>query len=277
MNIDKLELNRKKDTLTDAEIKYFDTLSNDEITEYIEYCTKQYNYFNAMQNGIKLILNSTYGAFGNPFFVCSTNDIAGAITAMGRDTIKYVDKINETYWYEYWHVDTDLHEYLGIDTNTVKPINPVWIHRLSGVEQDVDFIPTQEHIDDGEFQRKYPVSCYADTDSLFVGYEYILDQLKINDENAQAFIDKICKFRLEPLFKTKLDSYAKRFHVKNIHDFELENINESVLFLAKKYYIKHTIWEDGTQYERLKNIVAKGVGLVKKGTPKFARENIYKI
>jgi hypothetical protein len=110
-----------------------------------------------------------------------------------------------------------------------------------------------------------------------ISFQEVIDQLDIPQEECQVFINKISKFRLEPLFKKKLENYAKKFNVSNIQDFELENINESILYLAKKCYIKHTIWEDGTQYPRLSNLGAKGVGLVKKGTPKFARENIYKI
>jgi DNA polymerase elongation subunit (family B) len=153
MEYTKLTPNRNKKELTKDEISYLNSLSDNEIKEYIEHCEKNYNYYNAMQNGLKLALNCVFGSFGNPFFVCSTTDIAGAITAMGRDTIKYMDKINEIYWYDFWHLDTELHEYLNIDKTKIKPINPVWIHRLSKIEQDVEFIPTQQQIDDGEYQR----------------------------------------------------------------------------------------------------------------------------
>jgi DNA polymerase elongation subunit (family B) len=97
IDLNKFKLDKNKEELNINEITYLDTLSQDQIKELINYCDKQYNYFNAMQNALKLILNSVYGAFGNEFFVCSTKEIAGAITAMGRDIIKYMDHINETY------------------------------------------------------------------------------------------------------------------------------------------------------------------------------------
>lgn len=268
-----LKPDRTKSVLSEEEISFLDTLSEEEVISYIKDCNNKYNYFNAIQTGLKLILNSIYGAFGNEYFVCSTKDIAGAITAMGRDVIKYMDTINEKYWYEYWHTDTELHEHLGL-TNVVKPITDLWLHRESKTLHEGEV--TQLEMEIGEYQREESVSLYADTDSLFVGFEPAMESAGYTGPE-QEFIMKIAKFRLEPLFKAKLNSYAKKYHVANIQDFELENINESIIFLAKKMYIKHTIWEDGTQYPRLQNIVPKGVDLIKKGTPKFAREKVMQI
>jgi DNA polymerase elongation subunit (family B) len=101
IDLNKFKLDKNKESLLEDEISYLNTLSQNEIKDLINYCDKQYNYYNAMQNALKLILNSVYGAFGNEFFVCSTKEIAGAITAMGRDIIKYMDHINETYWYDF--------------------------------------------------------------------------------------------------------------------------------------------------------------------------------
>lgn len=271
MELQRLEINRSKKTLTDSEIAYIDTLSDDDIGDVIDYCNGRYNYYNALQTALKLILNSVYGAFGNPYFVCSTQDIAGAITAMGRDVIKYMDTINEKYWYDHWHEDNDLHEHLALG-ETPKKIDDAWIHRISKTLHEEEV--TQLQMEEGEYQRRTPVSAYCDTDSLFVAFEPVIDALGIEIGAEQDFVMKICKFRLEPLFKKKLEGYAKKYLVKNIQDFELENINESVMFLAKKTYIKHTVWEDGTQYPRLSNIVPKNIALIKKATPKFAREKL---
>ncbi len=271
--LDFFELDRNKEELTASEIEYLDSLSLDEIDNICKQLNDKYNYHNALQTGLKLILNSTYGAFGNEFFVCSNKDIAGAITAMCRDLIKHMDNIHEEYWYEYWHLDYDLHEYLGI-TGEVKKIDDSWIHRES--KTPYDGVVTQQEMEDGVYQRKVPVSHYVDTDSLFCGFDPGMKSCDWKG-NEQEFISKIAKFRLEPLFKKYLKRYAKKHQVENIQDFELENINESVLFIGKKTYIKHTIWEDGRQYARLTNIVPKGVDLIKKGTPKFAREKVMEI
>lgn len=439
MDVSKFELNKSKTSLTDQELSVLDKMSVEEIKEMILFHEKQFNYYKATEQGLKTALNSIYGAFGNKHFVCSTTDISFAITAMGRDLIRYMDKINETYWYEHWHNDTELHQKLGIENP--KQIDSAWIHRESKVLYDGEV--TDEDIINGLYQRRTPVSLYADTDSVHkdtiirtdkgimtiedlynwsesqnnsdagstvaghssvkteakclnwskekglyyanikrvikhkvskqkwelktksgkivivtndhslivfrngqqvmvkpsevtesdwaliiknnnilnsqydqivscqsIGHfddEWVYD-IEVDDEthtfiaddilvhnssfvgfnpgiqscnwpegSEQKFIEIVSKERIEPLFKKKLDSYAKRYGVKNIEDFELENINESVLFLAKKSYIKHTIWEDGVQYERLKNLVPKNVSLIKRGTPPFARTKVFEI
>lgn len=271
--ISKFEFDRTKDRLSDNELAVLNTLTDEQVKELIDHSAKNENYYNSIQMGRKVALVCIYGAFGNNHFVISTKEIAGAITAMGRDTIKYMDIINESYWYEYWHEDQELHEYLGI-TGEVKAIDQSWIHRetLTPFEGE----PTLAELDEGVYQRKTPCSVYIDTDSLFVSFEPGMKSCNWKG-SKQEFVDKISKFRLEPLFKKKLDGYAKKYGVKNIQDFELENINESILFVSKKKYIKHTIWEDGTQYPRLEHVVPKGVNLIQRGTPKFAKEKIMQI
>ena len=67
------------------------------------------------------------------------NNVASTITAQGRDLTKTMDRVNEDYWYKNWHLDTELHNKLGISNVTQIPKNE-------------------------------PVSIYADTDSLFVSF-----------------------------------------------------------------------------------------------------------
>lgn len=300
VDITAFKINRNKTKLDEEEIALLDSLSEEQIKDLIKEHEKNYNYYNALQNGLKLSLNSIYGAFGNKHFVCSTTDISEGITAMGRDILKYMDRINEIYWYEHWHNDTDLHELLGIDTTQIKPIDDKWIHRES--KQLYEGNVTEQDVVDGIYQRRTAVSIYGDTDSIFIGFQPGIDSCGWNQEMAnkylqnkkakdpnfkiedhafkdyhQIFVEAVAYNRLQPLFKKKLDNYAKKYKVENLEDFEMENINESIIFLQKKMYIKHTIWEDGTQYPRLENIVPKNVSLIKKGTPPFARDKVMEI
>ncbi len=82
----------------------------------------------------KNVLNGSYGAFATPYFVLFNNQVAGSITAMGRDLTKTMDRVNMDYWYNQWHLDSELHQKLGI--------------------KDVTQVNSKEH-----------VSIYADTDS----------------------------------------------------------------------------------------------------------------
>lgn len=274
IDLNKFKLDRNKTELGEDEIAYLDTLSDIQIKELLAYHDKQYNYFNAMQDGKKLSLNSIYGALGNSYFVCSNKDIAGAITHMGRDAIKFMDKISEEYAYNYWHIDEELHAKLGIDTSKVKQIDSSWIHRES--KTLYEGIPTDLEVEEGIYIRKTPVQVYIDTDSAFFTYTPFMESCNWKGD-PQEFIFTVARERLEPLFKKKLDNYAKKFKVKNLQDFELENVNESILFLAKKKYIKHALWEDGVISKRLETLVPKNVNIMHKSTPPFCRDKINSI
>lgn len=74
-----------------------------------------YSYNKAMQMALKTVLNATYGAFANKYFVLSNSKIANAITAMGRDLIRYMVVCTEDYFYNKWHLDTENHKLLGVE------------------------------------------------------------------------------------------------------------------------------------------------------------------
>ena len=74
-----------------------------------------YSYNKAMQLALKTVLNATYGAFANKYFVLSNSKIANAITAMGRDLIRYMIISSEDYFYNKWHLDTERHKLLGLE------------------------------------------------------------------------------------------------------------------------------------------------------------------
>jgi len=94
---------------------------------------------------LKLVLNGSYGAFATSYFILFNNYVAGTITAQGRTLTQTMHKVNEDYWYNQWHLDTELHEKMNLKnvTEIPRPINSV-----SGGEE---------------------VSIYADTDSCFSG------------------------------------------------------------------------------------------------------------
>ena len=107
-----------------------------ELKEQAEKVKKEIDFFNAAQLSMKLIMNGSYGAFATEYFILFNEYVAGTITAMGRELTKKMNDFNEDYWYNKWHLDYELHEKLG----------------LKNVKQ----IP-----------KTFPVSIYADTDSVF--------------------------------------------------------------------------------------------------------------
>jgi len=112
--------------LTDDEIRNFSTIKKEEIlknlNKEIDVINSKYNYNKAMQLGLKLVLNGTYGAFAHPKFVVSNKHIANAITTHGRDVILYMLNKIQNYFYNKWHNDKETHEllktkYIAYDEN----------------------------------------------------------------------------------------------------------------------------------------------------------------
>ena len=103
------------------------------------------------------------------------------------------------------------------------------------------------------------------------------DKLKWNWSNELDFIQGLDYYRYAGYFKKCLEEYAAGYGVTNKEDFELERISESVIYLAKKKYIQHIVHEDGMNYDRLTYIYPKGVELVRRSTPLFARDKILNI
>ena len=105
---------------------------------------KEVDYYNALQLALKLVLNGSYGAWAAKYFILYNDAVASTITAEGRELTQKMDKVNQMYWYERWHLDRELHNSMCI-TN-------------------VNMIPESE-----------PVTVYGDTDSLFVSFKPAMD------------------------------------------------------------------------------------------------------
>lgn len=181
------------------------------------------------------------------------------------------------------------HDWTIAEPVEVEKINADWINKASGeITTKEDFKTIEEWrfqaVETELINRKNPVSCYCDTDSLFVGMGPMLDSIKSHnvEGHEEQLIHLLYNFKLKKYFNDILDEYAadkKKFNtsLKNVQDFEMERINESVLFIQKKTYVQHVRWEDGTAFERLSYLYPKNVSLMKHTTPPFARTQIRKI
>lgn len=219
-----------------------------ELKKLAESLKKDVEYYNSIQQALKLVLNGSYGAFASNYFSLFNNNVAGTITAEGRTLIQKMDKVNEDYWYNQWHLDTELHQVMNL--------------------KNVTQIPTNEK-----------VSQYCDTDSLFVSFKPAMNhcEWKHQYKDELEFIHTLDKQRYAGYFKKCLDEHAATYGVENKQDFELERISESIISIAKKKYIQHIVFEDGIPYDRLTYIFPKGVELVRSSTPLFARDKILEI
>lgn len=107
-----LELLSKEDLLQlemelDAEIWKLENLVDDK---------------SAMEQGLKLYMNSTYGSYGTRGCALQSLEISATITHMGRSANQEVEKKHLEYWHNEWHLDVETHEKLGIITEDVIPL-----------------------------------------------------------------------------------------------------------------------------------------------------------
>ncbi len=272
---------------------------------------KNADQFNAMQLALKIVMNGAYGALAAKHFVLFCNGVAGTITAHGRDLIVRMNDVNETYWYKHFHKDNELHRAVAIHSNVLELIETHSLDKneiindkdkyqklVDRLDLDDLIIPTIEPIDDtwigvdskqkvdkpkksqiyktGEVIRKNAVSVYADTDSVFVGMQPAIEAYNWKHDPLDLVLF-IADFRLQDWFKDELESYAKKYNVENLEDFELEQVSKNIIFLEKKMYVKNVVWEEGVFTDAETNIQAKGVDLVRSSSPAFARKHVYGI
>jgi DNA polymerase elongation subunit (family B) len=195
-----------------------------------------------MEQGVKLLLNSIYGAFGNAYFYFFNVDIAETITLQGKDAILYTEEFLNKYFKEYWHKDTAVHKELGI-TVTGKIENPVGI--------------------------------YIDTDSTYVKFDEVLKKSEGWNGDEKEFILKLYEVRLKDYIEKILQKYADDNNAENFLSFELESIAKNAIWLAKKKYMQNIVWKDpDIHYDDLSKISAKGFEIIQSSTPAFARNKL---
>ena len=211
-----------------------------EIEEKIERLTALKNEYKNEEQAVKLTMNSIYGAIGNNYFVCFNPDVAEAVTLQGQDLIKYSEKILHKYFHEHWHLDTELHEKLGL-TQVKRVTNPLVV--------------------------------YGDTDSNYVTFQEVVDSCDYAGE-AKDLIIKINEYRLNDYLRKCFDIYSKKWGTENYQDFELETLAINAIFLGKKKYVANLVYDSGLHMEPLSQLKFTGVEMIKGGTPPFVRTKL---
>ena len=197
------------------------------------------------QRAVKIIINQVYGAFGNQYFYFSNKDIAESITLQGQDLIQFSITICNKYFMERWHLDTKLHEMLGIDS-----------YKINKIDSEVVI--------------------YVDTDSNYVVFQTVLDSIQgLSLKDTREKLDlvlKIFEYRFEKYLDNAFVHYAKQYGVENRMKFKLENISDCGIWVAKKNYAYRVIYED---FYRAPKVSAKGLPCTKPSYPKLAREILW--
>lgn len=215
-------------------------LEIEEIKKKISELTEIKNELKNEEQAIKLTMNSIYGAVGNAFFVCFNTEVAEAVTLQGQDMIKFSEKIVNRYFQEHWHLDTELHEKLGV-TSVRK------IHK--------------------------PLVIYSDTDSNYVTFQEVVSSCNYPGDPKELIL-KINEYRFKGYLRNCFEIYSKKWGTENRQDFEMETLARNGIFLGKKKYVTNLVYEDGVHIESLTRLKITGVEMIKGGTPPFVRENL---
>lgn len=200
------------------------------------------------QNAIKILINSFYGAFGNRYFYFHNNEIAQSITLQGQDLIKFSIKAVNHYFSQKWHLDTELHEKLGISGMKINQI-----------------------------EREAAV--YTDTDSVYLCFDFAIQSvegLTLTDTEALEFCLAINRHRLKHYFEQAFEKYAKHFNTDNRQNFELENLSRAGIWLAKKKYVLKVSYKDN-KHEKLldkESLIIKGLEAIQASYPIWARKHL---
>tara|TARA_R110001592_G_scaffold120545_3_gene324952 strand:- start:30691 stop:31806 length:1116 start_codon:yes stop_codon:yes gene_type:complete len=210
---------------------------SEELKKINSLASKYYNY----EQAVKLMLNSIYGAFGNPYFYFFNVDIAETITLQGKDAILYTEVLLNKYFKDFWHNDKEAHAKMGIEVT-------------------------------GRIEK--PVGIYIDTDSIYVKFDEIIK--KSNWEGtSKEFILKLYHTRLNSYIEKILQKYAADNNADNFLFFELESIAKNAIWLSKKKYMQNIVWQDpDIHFDDLTKISSKGFEIIQASTPIFAREQL---
>lgn len=113
--------------------------------------------------------------------------------------------------------------------------------------------------------------------SLYCNYGDLIKCFTDNTrpKTKQEKLDWILKFNQEFLDKKNKEWLDERFnsrHGHNIHNFELETVAKSGIFLSKKKYTQDLAFSKGNYYIDKPKIKSKGVEIIQSSTPKLARK-----
>lgn len=214
-----------------------------------------YKKLDLEQLAIKLLINSIYGAFGNKWFYFFNVDLAQSITLQGQDLIKFTIKAVNFYFNERWHLDTELHQKLGISQ-----------YKINKIDSDA--------------------AIYTDTDSIYVHFGGAIDSIEgmptLTEDEYLNLCVKIDEYRLAEYFNTAFDKYGSHFNTVNQQNFELETLSAKAMWLKKKNYALRVAYEPNPDRELLKTKnkeyeVFKGLEMIKGSYPIWARNHLSKL
>jgi DNA polymerase elongation subunit (family B) len=225
--------------------KHYQKLSKEERDKGNIELSKKYD---VIQYLLKINLNSSYGGCSNPYFLFFKPEIASTITAMGQHAIKAVaERLNHA-----------MNKLCGTIGDTYFEYDLTDFSNMTD-EEMTDFI------------------VMGDTDSCAISFEpYVNKFLKgKSDEEILNHILEIHKNILTPELDECLNNIQTEFNFyKHTLKLSLETITKKSIFLQKKRYLGHVVWDDGVICldEKEPHFKIKGVEGIKSSTSEYFQE-----
>ena len=203
-----------------------------------------------LEMAMKLLGNGLYGCCANRFFYFYNMALAGDITGECRNLTQTMN----SKLIQWFHED-------------------IWQRKDLWKQFDFE-LDESKH----DWYRQQKVWIYSDTDSSYVTFgnffkamtqeyqkKYASDEAKLN------WILKYCKEFQDKLNNKWCEELYNPRHGKNIHEFELETVSKSGIYLKKKKYLKGLVFSKGKFMLDHPKVSGTGIELVKSTTPKLCR------
>ena len=226
-------------------------MSLEELKDMKEEVTELRQEYFLLEMGMKTLGNAAYGASANQFFYFFNVSLAGDITGECRNLTKTMwDKL-EYFFHETLWERKDLQEQFNFELDESKH----------------------------DWYRKQHVSIYSDTDSVYTTFGTLFQAMTPEsqarfdtDEKKLQFVLDFNKKFLDKQNNQWCDEMYNPRHGHNIHEFELETVSRSGIYLKKKKYLKGLVFSKGNYYLDKPKTSGTGIEIIKSTTPKLCRK-----
>lgn len=251
------------------------TESYEDIEKELERLLLLSEYYDAKQNAEKKFLNSVYGACASAYWECSNIEVAKSITLQGQDLNHFTENKSNEYFMGVFQNDTVLHQELGIDSELAKKVD-IRYGRITDngplPENDDEYAHINTYIDG----KKYSTTIGGDTDSVYIEFGRIANQLNIPLDKQAEFVVNLWNKGMSKFINNAFQEYAD-YHkcTKNLENLELEKIARTAIMFAKKFYVMEEDWiEPGVFLPPMDEINYKGLEVVKGTCPAYCRKSM---